>query len=110
MPKPNQDHFLLQPNFSHIILHTFVTIAHQYCTKTMTSLFHQFCYQGTKSPSPNLAKPKPNPDQFLLQPNFSPLILDAFVTIPRQDCSKTMTSFFHQFCDQGTTSQSTQLG
>ena len=29
--------------------------------------------------------PKPNKDQFLLQPNFSHLILDGFVTIPNQD-------------------------
>ena len=195
-PKPNQDKFLLQPNFSHLILHTFETIPHQDCSKTMTSLFHQFCYQGTKRQSiqlgkgktqprsipfatklltphfayicdnspprllknhdftfssillprhkmpihptwlrknptkinsfcnqtfhtsfciyfwqfptkiaqkswlhfftnfatkeqkanpPNLAKPKPNQDQFLLQPNFTHLILDAFVTIPHQD-------------------------
>ena len=57
----------------------------------------------------NLAKPKPNQDQFLLQPNFWHLILDAFVRIPHQDCSKTMTSLFHQFCKEGTKNQSTQF-
>ena len=41
---------------------------------------------------------------------FWHLILDAFVTIPQQDSSKTMTSLFHQFCYKGTKSQSTQLG
>ena len=30
-PKLNQDQFLLQQNFSHIVLHTFVTHPHQYC-------------------------------------------------------------------------------
>jgi len=158
--KPNQDQFLLQPNFSHLIFHTFVTLPHQDCSKTMTSLFHQFCYQGTKTrpsdqtwlsqnptkinyfcnqtfdtsfwmhlwqfptkidPKPrlhfftnfatkaqklgkrqNLAKPKPNQDQFFFQPNFWHLILDAFVTIPHQDYSKTTTSLLYQFCYQGT--------
>ena len=51
---------------------------------------------------PNLAKPKRNQDQlFLLQPNFSHLIFDAFVTIPNQDCTKTITALIHQFCYQG---------
>ena len=197
MPTPNQEQFLLQPNFWRLILHTFVTIAHQDCSKTMTSLFHQFCYQGIKCQStqlgsaktqprtihfatklftphfayicdnspprllkndeftfsqiflsrhgkpihptwlrqnpaksnsfcnqtfdssfwihllqfpskiaqkpwlhlftnfatkakkanpPNLAKPKPNPDEFLSQPIFSHLILHTFVTLPHQDC------------------------
>jgi len=53
-PKPYQDQFLLQPNFSHLILHTFVTIAHQESSKTVTSLIHQFCYQGNKSQSTQL--------------------------------------------------------
>ena len=145
----------------------FLLIPHQGCSKTTTSLYHQFCYQCTKTkPSdqtwlsenqtkinsfcnqsfdtsfwmhlwdfptkiaqkpwlhcftnlatkaqkanaPNLAKPKSNQDQFLLQPNFSYLILHTFVTIPHQDCSQTMTSLFHQFCYQGTKSQSTQIG
>jgi len=44
-----------------------------------------------------LARPKPNQDQFTLQPNFSNHILDAFVTIPHQDCSKTMTHLFTNF-------------
>jgi len=155
--KPNQDQFLLQQNFSHLIFDAFVTIPHQDCTNTITSLIHQFCYQGKKSQSTelgkaktqprsipfgtklftphfscichnspprlhknhnftyspillprekkanprNLAKPKPNQDQFLLQPNFSHLILDAFVTIPHQDCKKTIISLTHQFCYQG---------
>jgi len=136
-----------------------VTILNKDCSKTTTSLFHQFCYQYTKTRSidqtwlsqnptkiisicnqtfdtsfwmhlwqvptkiaqkpwhhfftnfatkeqkanpPNLPKPKPNQVQFLLQPNFSHLILHTFVTIPHQDCSKTMTSLFHQFCYQVT--------
>ena len=58
---------------------------------------------------PNLAKPKPNQDQFLLQPNFSHLIFDAFVTIPHQDCTKTITSLIHQFCYQGKKSYSCRL-
>jgi len=66
--------------------------------------------KAQKANPPNLAKPKANQDQFLLQPNFSHLILHAFVTIPHQDCSKTMTSLFHQFFYQGIKSQSTQLG
>ena len=143
----NQDQFLLQPNFGHLILDAFVRIPHQDCSKTMTSLVLQFCYQDTKSrPSdqiwlsqnptkinffgnqtfhtsfcihlwqfpttiaqkpwlhlfthvatkakqanpPNFAKPKPNQDQFLSQPNSWHLILNAFVTIPHHDCSKTM--------------------
>jgi len=57
-----------------------------------------------------LAQPKPNQENFLLQPNFSQLILNAFVTIPQQDCSKTMTSLINQFYYQGKKSQSTQLG
>ena len=99
--KPNQDQFHLQPNFSHLIFYAFVTICHQHCTKTITSLIHQFCYQGKKSKSPKLAKTKPNQDQFLLQSNFLHLIFDAFVTIPHQDCTKTITSVIHQFCFRG---------
>jgi len=45
-----------------------------------------------------------------LQPNFSHLIFDAFVTIPHQDCTKTITSLIHQFCYQGKKTQSTELG
>jgi len=48
--KPNQDQFLLQANFSHLIFYTFVTIPYQDCTKTITSLIHQFCFQGKKKP------------------------------------------------------------
>jgi len=132
-----------------------VTISLKYCSKTKTSLFPQFSYQGTKPrpsnknwlshnptkmnsfcnqtfhtkflmhlwqfPSkiaqkprldfftnfatksqkakpPNLAKPKPNQDQFLLRRNFSHLILDACVTISHTECSKITTSLFHHFC------------
>jgi len=57
-----------------------------------------------------MAKPKPNQDQFLLQPNFSHLTFDAFVTIPHQDCTKPITSFIHEFCYQGKKTQSTELG
>jgi len=42
--------------------------------------------------------------------NFSHLIFYAFVTIPHQDCIKTITSFIHQFCYQGKKSQSTEHG
>jgi len=109
-PKPNQDKFLLQPNFSHLIFYAFVTIAHHDCTKNITSLIHQFCYQGKKDNPSNLAKPKLNHDQFLLQPNFSHLIFYAFVTIPHQDFTKTITSLIHQFCYQGKKSQSPEHG
>jgi len=78
--------------------------------KIITSLIHQFCYQGKKRQPLNLAKPKPNQDQMLLQPNFSHLIFYAFVTIPHQDCTKTITSLIHQFCYQGKKIQSTELG
>jgi len=63
-----------------------------------------------KAYPPNLAKPQPNQDQFLLQPNFSHLIFDSFVTIAHQDCTKTITSLMHQFCYQSKKSQSTELG
>jgi len=109
-PKPNQDQFLLQQNFSHLINYAFVTIPNQDCTKTITSLIHQFCYQGKKTNPPNLAKPTPNQDQFLFQPKFSDLIFYALVTIPYQDCTKTITSLIHQFCYQGKKSQSTEFG
>jgi len=35
-----------------------------------------------------MAKPKPNQNQLLLQPNYSHLIFDAFVTIRHQDRTK----------------------
>jgi len=63
-----------------------------------------------KVPPPNLAKLKPNQDQFLSQPNFSHLIFFAFVTIPQKDGTKTITSLIHQFCYQGKKSQSNELG
>ena len=63
-----------------------------------------------KANPPNLAKPKPNLDKFLLQQNFSHLIFYAFVRIPHQDCTKTITLLIHKFCYQGKTSQSTEVG
>ena len=101
-PKPNQDQFLSQPNFSHLILHAFLTIPTKIAQKPWLHFFTNFATKPQKFNPPNLAKPKPNQDQFLLQPNFWHLILDAFVTIPHQDCSKSTTSLFHQFCYQGT--------
>ena len=59
-----------------------------------------------KANPPNLAKPEPNQDQFLLQPKISHPIFDASVTIPHQDCTKTITSLIHQYCYQGKKSQS----
>jgi len=76
----------------------------------MSSLIHQFCYQGKKANPANLANPKPNQDQFLLQHNFSHFILHTFVTIPHQDFKKTMSSLIHQFCNQGKKRESTKLG
>ena len=67
----------------------------------------------TKAKKPNqlnLAKTKPIQDQVLLQANFSHLIFYVFVTIPQQDCRKTISSLFHQFCYQGKKNQSTELG
>jgi len=64
--------------------------------------FTNFATKSQKVKPSNLAKPKPNKYQFILQPNFSHLILDGFVTIPHQECSKTTTSLLHQFCYQGT--------
>jgi len=108
-PKPNQDQFLLPPNFSHLIFYAFVTLPHQDFTKTKTSLIHQFCYQGKKGNPPNLPKPKPNQDQYLLQPNSSHFTFYAFVTAPHQDFTTTITSLIHQFCYQGKKSQSIEL-
>jgi len=51
----------LQPNFSHLIFYAFVTIPHQDCTKTITSLIHQFCYQGKKIQSAELGLAKTQP-------------------------------------------------
>jgi len=109
-PKPNQDQFLLRPYFSHLIFDALVTIPHQDCTKTITSLIHQFCYDGKKDNPPKLAKPKPNQDQLLLHPNLSHLMFYAFVAIPHQDCTKTITSLIHQFCYHSKKSQCTELG
>jgi len=89
-PKPNQDQFLLQPNFSLIIFDAFMTIPHQDCTKTDNFTYSPISLPRQKKANPpNLARPKPNQYQFLLQPNFSLFIFDAFVTIPHQDCTKT---------------------
>jgi len=73
-------------------------------------LFTNFATKAKKGNPPNLAKPKPNKDQILLQQNFSHLIFDAFVTIPHQYCTKTITSPIHQFCYQGKKCQSAELG
>jgi len=70
--------------------------------KPWLHFFTNFATKAQKANPPNLSKPKPNQDQFLLQPYFSLLILHTFVTIPHQESSKTMTSLFHQFCNQGT--------
>jgi len=77
--------------------------------KAKLHLFTNFATKAKKANPPNLGKPKSNQDQFLLQPNFSHLIFDAFVPIPHQGCTKTITSLIHQFCYQGKESQSTEL-
>ena len=59
--KPNQDQFLSQPNFSQLIFDAPVTIPHQDCKNTITSLSHQFCYQGKKSQSTELGYAKTQP-------------------------------------------------
>jgi len=96
-PKPNQDQLFLHPNFSHLIFYALLAIPHQDWTKTRTSLIHQFCYQGKKR---LLANPKPNQHHFFLQPNFLHLIFYAFVTIPHQDCTKTI-HLFTNFATKG---------
>jgi len=101
LPKPNQDQVLLQPNFSHLIFDAFVTIPHQDCTKTITSFFTNFSTKAKKTNPQNLAIPKPNQYQFLLQANFSHLILYAFGSIPHTDFTKTITLLILQFCYQG---------
>jgi len=78
--------------------------------KPKLHLFTKFATKAKKANPPNLAKWKYNQDQFLLQPNFSHLIFDAFVPIPHQGYTKTITSLIHQFCYQGKESQSTELG
>jgi len=50
--------------------------------KPTLHLFNNFATKAKKANPPNMAQPKPNQDQFLLQPNFSHLIFDAFVKIP----------------------------
>jgi len=107
---PNQDQFLLQQNFSHLIFYAFVTIPNQDCKKPWVQLFTNFATKAKKANPPNLAQPKPNQDQFLLRPYFSHLIFDAFVKIHYQDCTKTITSLIHQFCYHGKQSQSTEIG
>jgi len=110
MPKHNQDQFLLQPNFSDLIFDAFVTIPHQDCTKTITSLIHQFCYQGKRSQSTVFGQAKTQPRSIPFATKLSHLIFDAFVTISHQDCMKTTTSLIHQFCYEGKKSKSTELG
>jgi len=77
-----------QPNFLHLIFYAFVTIPHQDCTKTITSLFTNFATKAKKTNPPNLAKPKLNQDQFLLQPKFSHLIFYAFGQFPTKIAQK----------------------
>ena len=96
-PKPNQDQFLLQPNVSLFIFDTFVTIPHQDCTKTNNFTYSPILLPRQKKPIHRTWLSQTNQDQFLLQPNFSHLIFDAFVTIPHQDCTKTINSLIHQF-------------
>jgi len=64
-------------------------------------LYTNFATKAKKANPPNLAKPKPNQVQLILQPKFSHLIYDGFVTIPHQYCTKTITSLIHQFSYQG---------
>ena len=47
-----------------------------------------------------MAKPKPNKDQFLLQPDFSHLILDAFVQFPTKIAQKPRLHFFTNFANE----------
>jgi len=77
--------------------------------KPLLHLFTNFATKAKKPNPSNLSKPKPNDDQFLLPQNFSHLIFYAFVTIPYQDCTKTITLLIHQFCYQGRKSQSTEV-
>ena len=51
-------------------------------------LFTNFATKAKKANPPKLAKPNPNQDKFLFQPNISLLIFYALVTIPHQDCKK----------------------
>jgi len=96
-PKPNQDQFLFQQTFHTSILMHLWQFRTKIAQKPQLHLFNNFATKAKKANRPNLAKPKPNQDQFLLQPNFSHLIFAAFVTIPNQDCTKTITSLIHQF-------------
>ena len=99
-PKPNQDEFLSQPNFWHLILNAFVTIPHQDCSKTMTSLTHQFCNQCKKKPI-HLTWLSQNPTKIvLLQPNFWHLIFDAFLTIPTKIAKKPWLQLFINFATE----------
>ena len=54
--------------------------------KSWLHFFPNFATKAQKANPPYLAKPKHNQDQFLLQPNFSHLILHTFVTLPHLDC------------------------
>jgi len=109
-PKPNQDEFLLEPNISYLIFYAIVTIGTKIAQKPQLHLFTNFATKAKKDNPLNMAKAKPNQDQFLLQPNFSHLIFDVVRTFPHQDCTKTITSLIHQFSYQGKKSQSTELG
>ena len=81
-----------------------MTISHQYCSKTTTSLFHQFCYHDTQTRPSDQTWLSQNPTKInsFCNKTFHTSFWMHFVTIPHQDFSKTTTSLFHQFCYQGT--------
>jgi len=71
--------------------------------KPWLQLYTNFATKPKQANPPNLAKRKSNQEKFHLQPNISNLMFDAFVTIPHQDCTKTITSLIHQFYYQDKT-------
>ena len=54
--------------------------------KPWLHFYNNFAAKAQKANPLNLAKPKPNLEQFLLLRNSSNLLLHTFVTIPLQDC------------------------
>jgi len=79
--------------------------------KPRLHFFTNFATKSQKDNPPNLAKPKPNQDQFLSQPNFSHLILVAFVTIPTKIAPKPRLHFFTNFATKAQKlGQSAKLG
>jgi len=110
-PKPKQDQFpfatkLFTPHFLFI------------CDNPAPRLHknHNFTYSPILLPMQKKPihrkwlRQNPSKINFLLQPKISPLIFNAFVTIPQEDCTKTITSLIHQFCYQGKKRESTELG